>query len=56
MICKSEQCCVLMRNGRGVGRVQRLPVDRSWPQSAYTCMPHTTGSIEFILSNCSSDS
>ena len=36
-----------MSNGRGVGRVRSLPVDRSWPQSAY--MPHTTGSIECIL-------
>ena len=43
-IWKSEQCCVLMSNGREVGCVQRLPVDRSWPQSAY--MPHATGSIE----------
>ena len=28
-----------MSNGRGVGRVRSLPVNRSWPQSAY--MPHT---------------
>ena len=34
-------------NERGVGRVRSLPVDHSWPQSAY--MPHTTGSIECIL-------
>ena len=36
MIWKSEQCCVLMSNGRGVGCVQRLPGNRSWPQSV--CM------------------
>ena len=42
-IWKSEQCCVLMSNGRGVGRVRSLPGDRNWPQSTY--MPHGTGSI-----------
>ena len=48
MIWKSAvQCCVSMNNGRGVGCVQSLPVDRSWQQSAY--MPHATGSIECIL-------
>ena len=43
-----------MSNGSGVGHVWSLPVDRSWPQSAY--MPDTTGSIECILFNRSNDS
>ena len=46
-IWKSEQCCVLMSNGRGVGCVQSLPVDCRWPQSA--CTLHATGSIECIF-------
>ena len=40
MLCVDEQ-------RKRVGRVRSLPVNCSWPQSAY--MPHTTGSIECIL-------